>query len=148
MSKFLPDTSCMVAVVCAWHEYHEPVAEEFERRLGMGEVMVVAAPALVETYAVLTRLPPPHRIAPGDAFALIEANFMSSETVALNGESYHHLLRQAPKDGVAGGRTYDAVIAACAIQARASALLTLNVRQFMSFATNELEIIVPGEVRR
>ncbi|MGH8575490.1 MAG: PIN domain-containing protein, partial [Gammaproteobacteria bacterium] len=127
MTIFLPDTSCMVAAMCSWHVQHQPVAAELERRMTRGEAMVVAAVTLVESYAVLTRLPPPHRIAPSDALALIAANFMNGvETVALGPDAYHALLRQAPTKGIAGGRSYDAVIAACASQAQAATLLTLN----------------------
>jgi len=49
----------MVASVCARHEHHERAAAELERRFAKREAMIVAAPALVEAYAVLTRLPPP-----------------------------------------------------------------------------------------
>ncbi len=38
--------------------------------------MLLPAPALVEAYAVLTRLPPPHRLSVPDALALLEANFI------------------------------------------------------------------------
>src|SRR5437867_6501050 len=46
--SFLPDTSCMIAAVCSWHEHHESAANEIERRLTRREKMIVAAPALVE----------------------------------------------------------------------------------------------------
>lgn len=135
----------MVAAVCAWHEHHRQASEEIERRLRRGERMVVAAPALVEAYAVLTRLPPPHRLSPADTVALLETNFMStSKIVALDGGSYRALLRQAPEVGVAGGRTYDAVIAACALKAKAAALLTFNEDHFLSLSGEEMEIVVPG----
>jgi hypothetical protein len=42
----------MIAVVCGWHEHHIPATEEIERRLSQGETLTVAAPALVEAYAV------------------------------------------------------------------------------------------------
>jgi len=145
MSKFLPDTSCMVAAMCSWHERHEDVADEMERRFASGDDMVIAAPALVETYAVLTRLPAPHRIAPEDAYALIKANFVDmGETVALDVPSYHNLLRQAPRDGVAGGRTYDSIIVACALKAKVPVLLTLNARDFLPMATKAMSVVVPG----
>ncbi len=133
----------MVAVVCAWHEHHERAAQELERRLGQGEPMIVAAPSLVETYAVLTRLPPPHRLSPADALALVEANFMSAEVVALDTDSYRTLLRQTPGEGVSGGRVYDMVIATCALKATASVLLTFNADHFMPFSTQGLRIVVP-----
>jgi hypothetical protein len=42
MPHFLPDTSCLVAGLCAWHEHHERAAREIERRLDRGESLVVA----------------------------------------------------------------------------------------------------------
>jgi len=57
VAVFAVDTSCMVAAVCTWHEHHAAAAGEIERRLGRGERMAIPAPALVEAYAVLTRLP-------------------------------------------------------------------------------------------
>ena len=76
MTRFVPDTNCMIAAVCTWHEHHDRAAEEIERRLERGETLFVAAHTLVEAYSVLTRLPPPYRLSPTDAFALIEANFI------------------------------------------------------------------------
>lgn len=145
VAGFVPDTSCMVAAVCAWLEHHEPAAAEFNRRLGFKEAMIVAAPALVEAYAVLTRLPPPHRLSPADALAVLDANFIrSGRLMALDAPSYRSLLREAPKGGIAGGRTYDAVIVRCAMNAKASTLLTFNERQFRGLAPAGIDIVVPG----
>lgn len=121
----------MVAAVCRWHEHHAAAVTEINRRFDDGAKLVVAAPALVECYAVLTRLPAPHRLSPGDAWALIESNFIKPATVvALTGRVYVTLLRRIAKEAIAGGRTYDAIIAECAYRARAEALLTLNPRHF------------------
>ena len=121
----------MVAAVCTWHEHHLVAAREIDGRLGRGERLAVAAPALVEAYAVLTRLPSPHRLAPADAWALVEANFIKHATVvALTGAAHAGLLRRLAKQTVAGGRTYDAVIAECARKGRTEALLTFNGRHF------------------
>src|ERR1043166_6916913 len=111
---FLPDTSCMIAAVCSWHEHHDAAANEIERRLAARAKMVVAGPALVEAHAVLTRLPPPHRLAPEMALLLLENNFLKLATViALDAKSYERLLLEAPRKKLAGGGTYDAVIGAC-----------------------------------
>jgi len=136
----------MVAALCAWHEHHERAAREIERRLRSGEVLVVAAPALVETYAVLTRLPPPHRLSPADGLALLEANFMDNAVamVTLESDSYRHLLRSAPERSISGGRICDAVIVSCALAAKAEALLTFNERQFRLLAGKALAIVVPA----
>lgn len=137
----------MVAVVCAWHEHHDRAAEEIERRLRRGEKMIVAAPALVEGYAVLTRLPLPHRLSPVDAFALLDANFMRTTIVALDRHSYRTLLRRATDDAITGGRIYDAVIAACVLKAKVGAFLTFNAGHFLFLAEKGTQIVVPGEKR-
>jgi predicted nucleic acid-binding protein len=131
MTTFALDTSCMVAAVCAWHERHRHALTAVERRLARGERLAVAAHALVETYAVLTRLPPPHRMAPADAWALVHTNFVEGATVVtLSGPAHVALLERLAKARLAGGRTYDALIAACAAQAKVEALLTFNARHF------------------
>src|SRR5262245_46344122 len=66
----------MVPMLAAWHEHHGPVFAEIDRRVSQGEPMVLAGHALAETYAVLTRLPPPRRVAPSQALRTIEATFV------------------------------------------------------------------------
>ena len=134
----------MVAVLSSWHEYHERACHEVENRLDRKQGMIVAGPALIETYSVLTRLPAPHRIAPVDALRLLEHNFIqNAEVITLGGPAYGILLREAARDAVSGGRVYDAVIAACARKARVHALLTLNEKHFAPFADGNMEIVVP-----
>jgi predicted nucleic acid-binding protein len=141
---FLPDTSCIVAAICSWHEHHERASFEIQSRLNRKQRMVMAAPALVEAYSVLTRLPAPHRLSPDAALSLIEANFMQGiQTAALTASGYALLLRAAPDTGISGGRIYDAVIAACARKANVDTLLTFNDLHF-AFASSELEVVVPG----
>lgn len=136
----------MIAAICSWHEHHSQAVGEIQRRLQRRDKMVAAAPALVEAYAVLTRLPPPHRLSPEDSLVLLEANFIKgARMIALQVGSYQELLRQAPKNGIAGGQTYDAVIAMCAIKAKASTLLTFNPSDFL-FAAKQIDIVVPGTV--
>ena len=121
----------MVAAVCSWHEQHRAAAAAIQERLDRGERLAIPAPALVETYAVLTRLPPPHRLAPADAWTLVKTNFVRHRTVvALTGAAYTAMLDGLARDAVAGGRTYDAVIAQCARRAKAATLLTFDRRHF------------------
>jgi predicted nucleic acid-binding protein len=145
MPRFLTDTSCMVAAVCGWHEHHRRAATEIERRLDKGEDLFVAAAGLVELYAVLTRLPPPHRLSPSDAKGLVAANFMDgmAQIVALGAGSYKQVLDTAPERNIAGGAIYDAVIMASALAAHVDVLLTFNDRQFRSLADLGVEIVVP-----
>jgi predicted nucleic acid-binding protein len=125
----------MVAVVSSWHEHHERAIREIQNRLNSRQRMVVAAPALIEMYSVLTRFPAPHRFAPSDALNLIEQNFLRDhQIVALSAAACRTLLRTAPDSGISGGRVYDAVIATCAVKARVNALLTFNEAHFSSLA--------------
>jgi hypothetical protein len=108
--------------------------------------MIVAAPALVEAYAVLTRLPSPHRLSPQTALTLLENNFLKLGTVvALNAKSYERLLLRAPENNVAGGRTYDAVIGECAEQGRASTVLTFNAEDLTALG-QDFDVVVPGTI--
>lgn len=145
MKTFLPDTSCLVAAVCSWHERHDVVAREVLRRLRGRQEMVLAAHALVETYSVLTRLPSPRRIAPADALAVLRGSFIAhGRIVALDADDTDRLLGEMAAAGVAGGRAYDAVIAASAGKAGVTSLLTLNPRDFEDLVASGVEIVVPG----
>ena len=93
--------------------------------------MAIAAHAIAETYAVLTRLPASHRLAPADAWTLVRTNFVDNAAlVTLDGPAHVTVLAQLAGAGIGGGRTYDGLIAACAGASHARALLTFNSRHF------------------
>lgn len=123
----------MVAAVCSWHERHETTRKEIERRRRAQNELVLAAHSMIETYAVLTRLPPPHRFSVQDALTLIESNWGEAEVFALTPSEYWKLLRECRDEGFSGGQVYDAVIAACARKAGAERLLTWNLDHFSRF---------------
>ena len=141
---FAVDTSCIVAAVSAWHEQHGAAAAAISVRLDRGETMTVAAHALSEAYAVLTRLPAPHRLAPGDAWAVLSVNFVDGgKVVALSAREHVSVLTKLAEGAVGGGRTYDAIIAECAGRSGASVLLTLNPRHFEP-APAGVAVVVPA----
>ena len=142
---FFVDTSCMIAAVCGWHEHHPQAAAEIGRRLQAKERLATAAHALAEAYAVLTRMPAPHRLAPADALALLEGNFIDGvRVIALDADGYRALLKRAAREGLSGGRTYDAIIAECAIRAQAAALLTFNAGHFQGLDAAQMRVVVPS----
>jgi predicted nucleic acid-binding protein len=144
-TTFFVDTSCIVAAVCGWHTHHPEAAAEIERRLQGKERLATAAHALAEAYAVLTRMPAPHRLAPADALALLEGNFIDGvRVVALDAEGYRLLLKRAAAEGISGGRTYDAIIAECAVRAQAAALLTFNAAHFRALDATQVRVVVPS----
>jgi predicted nucleic acid-binding protein len=117
--------------VCGWHERHAAAAAEVGGRLDRGERLTVAAHALVEAYAVLTRLPAPHRLSTADAWTLLRTNFVEAAAVTeISGRQQINLLHQLAASGIGGGRSYDALIAAAARHGGADTLLTFSPRDF------------------
>lgn len=143
--SFFVDTSCIIPAVCVWHVHHEQAAAEIEQRLGGGATMTTAAHALAEAYSVLTRFPPPFRLSPADAHALLEGNFTAdARIIALSANGYRQLLQRSAGQGIAGGRIYDGVIAACALLAKATTFLTFNTDHFAGLAAEGIELIDPS----
>ena len=142
MSLYLCDTSCLVAALCTWHEHHDRTKREIESRSATKSKMVLAAHSLSETYAVLTRLPPPFRLKGADARSLLEANWAHTETAHLTGSETWRALRAAEERGVIGGRTYDALISFAALKAKVETLITWNVRNFAPFH-EDIEVVTP-----
>jgi predicted nucleic acid-binding protein len=85
-------------------------------------------------------------MSPEAALALLEANFIREpgDIAALNAADYLEALRAASSRGVAGGAVYDAVIAACAEKASATAVLTFNRRDFERLASPGLAVTTPS----
>ena len=132
VTRYLCDTSVLVATVCSWHEHHARTLAEVQRRERAGEELVLAAHSLAEAYAVLTRLPGPNRLRSDDALALLEANWRETRVVHLTAAETWRALRRARRRGVIGGQTYDLLIAACAVKAGAGTIITWNVRHFVA----------------
>ena len=143
MTRYLCDTSGLVAAVCTWHEHHDRTRIELQRRADSGEELVLAAHSLVETYAVLTRLPGQGRLRVDDAIALIEANWADTPVAHLTPKETWGALHQARRRSLAGGQMYDVLVAVSALKAGASTILTWNVRHFAPFA-DEIRIEAPS----
>lgn len=131
-----------MASVCAWHEHHHKTRAELQRRTDAGEKLVLAAHSLVETYAVLTRLPGSGRLHVDDAIALIEANWRDTPVVHLTSTETWGALRQARHRSLSGGQMYDVLVAVSALKAGVSTIVTWNVRHFAAFA-DEIGVVAP-----
>jgi predicted nucleic acid-binding protein len=114
------DTSVVVAGFASWHEGHGPAIAV------LAKGPRVPAHVLVETYSVLTRLPPPHR-APADIVTAFLAQRFRQAPLTLAPRAWQRLLHQAAGLGVTGGAVYDALVAATARHAGAT-LLTRDRR--------------------
>jgi len=129
------DSSVIVAALLAWHEKHLPAARALEHALGSKNGVVIPSHALIESYAVMTRLPAPHRLAPADALQLLRDNFATMRLATFNSRSVWPVLQRLAAKDLAGGITYDAVILEAASEAGATELLTLNERDSMRLET-------------
>ncbi len=138
------DTSCVVALVSAWHEHHARTVRAVDQELRGGVELVVPVHCLLESYAVLTRLPPPHRLRPDAAADLLAKNFEADvQLAAPSTRSVWPFLRGVAGRAVAGGRTYDAWIAEAARIVRPATLLTWNLDHLASFADEGLAVRTP-----
>ena len=87
-------------------------------------------------------MPAPGRLGAHDALALIEANWRNTPVTHLTAHETWEVLRDAERRGVTGGRTYDLLVAAAALKAEASTIVTWNLRDFALFES-EINIKVP-----
>lgn len=115
-----PDTSVVVAAFARWHEHHHRARQALE------SVTALSGHVAVETFSVLTRMPPPRRAPAGLVVRFLDHHFRQPRVV-LSSAGYDALLRLASERGIAGGAIYDALVAATAREAGAT-LLTLDRR--------------------
>lgn len=115
------DTSVAVAAALPWHEAHAAVRSALPRTKTS-----LLAPVAIETYSVLTRLPPPHRVSARVAQEYLIETF-ALPPLALSPEGYGRLLDLAAREGVTGGAVYDALVGETANEVGAR-LLTLDRR--------------------
>lgn len=114
------DTSVAVAALVGWHEAHEQA-----RRAATGAG--IPAHARLETYSVLTRLPPPHRLAPGIASELVGRRFPEPAILVPSARLSRRLVERCSELGLDGGAVYDALVGLTAAEAKRT-LLTRDAR--------------------
>lgn len=119
------DTSVVVPALLSWHGAHEVA-----RKVTAGTS--IAAHALVETYAVLTRLPGGSRVTPKLAAELLAGWFPPDRVLEVPEEISAGLPSHLAELGVAGGATYDALIALTAAS-HGALLLTRDERAVATY---------------
>lgn len=114
------DSSVVIAGFVSWHELHD------EAMAVLDSEVTVSLHAAWETYAVLTRLPAPHRVAAGLVRDLLVSRF-GTELRELPPSTGADVLHSLPGLQVTGGASYDALIAAVAVSDGAE-LITCDQR--------------------
>ena len=101
------DTSVVVAAFASWHEKHEAARRILDEELRLPEHCAL------ETYSVLTRLPPPHRAPEEIVRNFIGARF-TAPLLRLSAREFRKFILELPHQGIKGGAAYDALVAATA----------------------------------
>ncbi len=109
-----------MAALAGWHAGHESA-----RRAARGAA--IPAHARLETYSVLTRLPPPHRLDPEVVAGLLESRFPAERTLVPSPLLSLDIVERCCSAGVDGGSVYDALVALTAAEAGAR-LMTRDAR--------------------
>ncbi|MCY4507052.1 MAG: PIN domain-containing protein [Acidobacteria bacterium] len=93
------------------------------------------APAhvLLESYSVLTRLPPPNRTSPAIAVTFLKGRFLDPP-LALQPDDHARLVELVARYGLAGGSVYDALIA-WTVKLAGATLLTRDSRAIRVYQT-------------
>lgn len=121
------DSSVVIAAFASWHEHHAVA------RKAMAARPRLIAHAAVESYSVLTRLPPPHRASPDIVHAFITGRF-TEPFLVLSETGYQELLATVAAGQILGGPAYDALIAFTAAEHNAT-LMSLDQRAAATYKT-------------
>lgn len=114
------DSSVAIPAYATWHPAHERARAIVEAGVS------IPAHAALETYSVVTRLPPPHRGRPDHVLSFLRESF-GSEWLTLSGGAVRDLIAELASRGIHGGPTYDGLIAAT-VKAAGGRLLTRDLR--------------------
>ena len=120
------DTSVAVPAALPEHVAHRSVLAALPR-----EKTRVIAHVAMETYSVLTRLPPSQRVSGEVALSYLGVIFDFPPLVLAAGK-YFDVLEVAAAQGIPGGAVYDAIVGATATQAGAT-LLTRDHRAIATY---------------
>ena len=128
--KVFFDTSVLVAAVLEDHPHHQRSFAVFtDAKRGAA---CCAAHSLAEMYSTLTRLPGKDRLRGDEALWALDSVEERMEVVHLSAREYRLAINEAAGSGVVGGRIYDALLAECALKARATRILAWNIAHFQS----------------
>ncbi len=121
------DSSVAVPAFVAWHEAHLSARQAVANA-------AIPAHARLETYSVLTRLAPPHRLSPDVVVELLGSWFPKGDTLVPSVQLSRTLVERCFDVGVDGGAVYDGLIGLTVLEAGGS-LLTRDERAASTYRT-------------
>ena len=142
---FAYDSSCLVPFLNQWHPQHAATRADFKRRRQAHDNFVVMPHSLLETFAVLTRVPIPQRTAPADAVLALEALVrMAQPGPSLTPETALRAMRNVTGVGRQGGAIYDAHLFLMAELAGVEEFVTWNTKDFVAYSKPSIRVISPA----
>ena len=138
------DSSVLIAGVHANHPRHAVAATWLIQNIPLHELLV-AHHSILESYAVLTRLPGEWRLTGSEAKQLLESTIRSNMQVAqFHASSIWDCIDSLVNHSAVGGHSYDGFIAEILNQSGAEAIATFNTRHFSEFAS-QMSMIDPSQ---
>jgi predicted nucleic acid-binding protein len=129
--KAFLDSSVLVATFYAHHEFHAPSIDLFLRF--RKHEACCGAHSLAEVYSSLTGRSGRDRVT-GDEAMLFLGNIRERLTiVSLVDQDYFKVLEESSELAITGGAVYDALLAHCAVKAKAQTIYTWNAKDFTRF---------------
>jgi predicted nucleic acid-binding protein len=126
--KYFFDTSVLVAAISVDHVHHTPSQTAYLSATRNNSSC--AAHSLAEVYSTLTRFPGKQRMTGEQALLFIEDIRQRFSTFALDHDEYSSAITDSAIQGIVGGAIYDALIARCAVKAKATVIYTWNLQHF------------------
>jgi predicted nucleic acid-binding protein len=141
--KTLFDTSVIIAALVEVHPMHQRAFPWLKQAKEKNFELIVAGHTVAELYAVLSTLPTKPRISPAVAWKLIHENVETvAKIVPLTAVEYSSTIKTISEMGLAGGITYDALIAKVAEKSKVEQVLTVNPDHFKRVWPEGEKIIV------
>ena len=129
------DSSVLIAGVHANHPLHAVAAEWLIRNIPLHSLMVTHH-SVLESYAVLTRLPWELRLSGSEAKQLLDSSIRANMEVAdFNAASIWNCIDSLVNRSAIGGNSYDLFSAEILLQSGVEAIATFNIRHFAGFAS-------------
>ena len=125
---FFFDSSVLVPVFIHEHVHHRASIGAFLK--AVRNDAACAAHSLAEVYDTLTRIPGNHRANADQALLILDDIRERMTIVPLDADEYCSAIADAAARDILGGTIYDALIAHCALKAKAKIIYTWNVEHF------------------
>lgn len=140
--KVLFDTSILVAALVARMPQHEQALFHLQQAVAGRYTFLVAAPSLIELYAVLTHLPMRPQITPDMARQLIRSNVSAvAEVVPLETKDYQVVFDRMADLGLSGNIMYDGLVTRAAEKAGVDRLITARASEMLKIWPAGREVI-------